>query len=502
MKKNLVTTAVSVILFILFISQITIQTSCANIIPPSGGPRDSLPPNLIDIRPADSTKNFATNKIIMSFDEYVEIQDVQKNLIVSPMPKVTPNVERKLNVITVKIRDTLEPNTTYTLDFGNSIKDLNEGNILKNFSYLFSTGGYFDSLELRGQVLLAKDATVDTTITVLLHRNTNDSAIAKEKPRYIAKVDKSGRFVFRHLAPGTYALYAMKDDGGTFRFSGRDQIFAFADKPVLAGDTTFYTLYAYPDNEGAANAPPPKKPQPTKEKRIIIKDNLDNKTQDLLKNFVFTVETPFKTFDSTKINFYSDSTYTPIKAGYTLTADTTGKQFTLKYAWKENTPYRLIFDKDFALDTLGNKLLLPDTISFVSKKSTDYGSLRLKLLHLDLSVNPVLLLLKNNNVVDSVVMTSNEYFKQVYSPGDYDLRLLYDNNKNGKWDPGQFFGQRKQPELIKPFGQKIVVKPNWDNDFERDVNVAPVTDAGHGSQGKPAGAGTTPSNQPAGIRRN
>ncbi|MES1226201.1 MAG: Ig-like domain-containing protein, partial [Bacteroidota bacterium] len=192
--KTVIKASLFFLLLIFLVQSIVVLPGCANIIPPMGGLRDSLPPRVISIKPADSTKNFTENRIVFSFDEYVEIQDVQKNLIVSPVPKVTPNVERKLSTVIVKLRDTLQPNTTYTLDFGNSIKDLNEGNILKNFAYVFTTGTYFDSLQLRGKVILAKDASVDTTLTVMLHANTWDSAIVKEKHRYVTKVDKNGNF--------------------------------------------------------------------------------------------------------------------------------------------------------------------------------------------------------------------------------------------------------------------------------------------------------------------
>jgi len=486
----LISLAILVILKILILS-----SGCANIIPPAGGPKDSLPPVLVSAKPVDSTKHFNNKKIVFTFDEYVEIQDVQKNLLISPIPKVTPNVERKLNTISVTIRDTLQPNTTYTYDFGNSVKDLNEGNILKNFTYLFTTGDYFDSLRLRGKVILALDGGVDTTLTVMLHKNKADSAIAKEKPKYVAKVDKQGYFYFRNLPKDTFAIYAMKDEGSTYRFSGRDQLFAFADSSVLAGDTSFITLYAFPDNEGASTALPPKRQQPSKEKNLVIKNNLDNNQQSLLKDFILSVDVPFKTFDTTKIVFASDSTFTPL-SGYHFIHDSTNKQITLKYPWKENTQYHLIFDKDFASDTLNQKLLKSDTLSFATKKASDYGSLRIKFRHLDMSQNPVVLFVQNNNVVDSAVLTTPEFYRPLFVPGEYGLRILHDENKNGKWDPGEFFGKHKQPELVKPMAQKVVVRANQANDMERDVNALPVPDRNQQQKqnGLP-GLGNTPNNR-------
>ena len=475
MKKHRVFTGVSVILILILFSQVLLQSGCANIIPPLGGPKDSLPPVIINIRPVDSTRNFKDNRIVISFDEYVEVQDVQKNLIVSPTPKVNPVVDRKLNVITVKLKDTLEPNTTYTLNFGNSIKDLNEGNILKNFQYMFSTGSYFDSLQLRGKIFLAKTGAVDTTLTVILHRNLDDSAIVKEKPRYISRVDANGNFLFRNLPQDTFALYAMKDEGSSFRFNGRDQIFAFADKPVIIGnDSVAIILYAFPDNEGASTASPVRaRTQPSKEKRLIITTNLQAKQQDLLNDLVLNFDTPLKTFDTTKIVFATDSTFTPV-TGFSFIKDSTNKSVTIKTTWKEGTSYHLILDKDFGIDTLGKKLLKPDTIDFKTKSFTDYGSLKVKFLQLDMSKNPVVFLWQGDQAVDSAILTSPEFNRKYMSPGDYQIRILYDNNKNGKWDPGQFFGERRQPELVKSLEQKVTVTPDRHSEYERDINALPT----------------------------
>src|SRR6202045_2980966 len=128
--------------FILLVlaSKIMALTGCANIIPPTGGPRDSIPPRLISVVPKDSSLNFKTSQIVFSFDEYVELKEIRENLVVSPVPKTDPIVDSKLRTITVRLKDTLEPNTTYSLNFGKAIRDVNEGNILKNFDYVFSTG--------------------------------------------------------------------------------------------------------------------------------------------------------------------------------------------------------------------------------------------------------------------------------------------------------------------------------------------------------------------------
>ncbi len=461
---------------------VLISAGCANIIPPAGGPRDSLPPVVTNMNPKDSSKNFKDNRITISFDEYIDIQEVQKNLLVSPIPKVMPVVEKKLSSILIKLKDTLEPNTTYTFNFGNAIRDINEANILKNFSYIFTTGNYFDSLTLRGKVIMAKDGSTDTTLMVMLHTNMTDSAIVKEKPRYATKLDRNGNFVFHNLPKDTFAIYAI-DESSSYRFSGRDQLFAFKDSAVMSGDTALITLYAFPDNEGApTTATTPRRGQTSKEKRLIMRTSLEGNQQDLLSQFEMNFDVPLKTFDTTKVVFASDSSFTPV-TGYSFTQDSTKKKITLNYTWKPGTEYHLILDKEFAADTLGNKLLKSDTISFASKKTTDYGSVKLRFRNIDMAKNPVVLFVQGENIVDSAVLTTPDFFRAVFKPGDYQLRILYDNNKNGTWDPGVFFGTKKQPELVHPIALPITVKPNWENDYERDLNaVAPPPRAQQGQQ--------------------
>ncbi|HET9826084.1 MAG TPA: hypothetical protein VFP87_12170, partial [Chitinophagaceae bacterium] len=115
------------------------------------------------------------------------------------------------------------------------------------------------------------------------------------------------------------------------------------------------------------------------------------------------------------------------------------------------------------------KLLKADTITFKTKRLSEYGSLTIRFRNLDLSANPVLLFVQNDNVVKSLPLTTAKLNIPIILPGDYQLRILNDRNQNGKWDPGQFFGKHIQPEIVKPVSRRVNVKPNWDNDFDIDV---------------------------------
>lgn len=446
---------------------------CANIIPPQGGARDSIPPVLTKANPENKTKNFTGKTINFSFDEFIELKETQTNLIVSPIPINTPNVDFKLNTITVKLKDTLIPNTTYSINFGNAINDINESNILKGFTYVFSTGSYIDSLELSGKVLLAETGKPDSTLIVMLHTSSNDSAIIKQKPRYITRLDSMGRFNFKNLPSGTFYLYALKDEGGSMRYFDDKQLFAFADIPiVIEPGTDSALLYAWAGDQTAqSNVAPISTAITNRTKpgandiRLKFLTSLINNKQDLLSNFSLTFEQPLRLFDSSKILLYTDSTFTPV-TGYTLEKDSSNKILQLTNSWMENTVYHLILNKDFADDSTGKKLLKTDTLTFSSNKLTDYGELKIKFRNLDLSKNPVLLFILNNKVFRSFPLSSADFSQPLFLPGDYELSMLFDKNKNGKWDTGEFFDVHRQPEIVKPIDRRITVKASGESDIE------------------------------------
>jgi hypothetical protein len=450
--------------------------SCANIIPPTGGPRDSLPPRLISANPENNSIRFDAKKVVFNFDEFLEVKDIQQNITVSPVPKQDPLIEYKLRTITIKIRDTLQPNTTYTVNFGKSIRDINEGNILKNFTYIFSTGVYIDSLALTGNIIIASTGSVDSTLIAMLYNNLDDSAVIKDRPRYIARCDSSGHFIFRNLKGGQYRIYALKDEGGARKYLSKTQYFGFADELVNIGlQNNPVTLYAYNDTSGTkppSSKPgakqkgeaPPKPSEKEKTKRLVINTNTGDGALDILGNLIFIFDHPLKFFDSTKVRF-TDDKFADVKS-YRYEMDSTKKKLTLITKWNMGQDYHWIAQKDFAEDSLGNKLLKTDTITIRTRSSSDYGSLRLRLINLAMDRHPVLQFMQGDLLKKSQKMTSNLFFDRLFLPGEYDLRILYDDNDNGVWDPGEFFIKHRQPEKVIRLKKKLTVKGNWDNQAE------------------------------------
>lgn len=190
---------------------------CAKRGTPTGGAKDSIPPILVDAIPAMKTINFKEKKIKLYFDEYIKIKDAKKNLVISPPQKYDPIITpagTASKFITIKILDTLDSNTTYSFNFGNSVVDNNEENKFENFKYVFSTGTFIDSLVLSGNVtnpLLKKSITNVDVMLYEYNESFNDSIIYKQKPRYIANTIDSTIFEITNIREGKYLLIALQD---------------------------------------------------------------------------------------------------------------------------------------------------------------------------------------------------------------------------------------------------------------------------------------------------
>lgn len=472
MKGSYLLSALAVIVIGTFI--VSSGAGCANMAPPTGGPRDSLPPVILKLDPRDSGRLFNEKKITITFNEYVQVDEIQKHLIVNPTPKVNPIVDVKLKNVIINIKDTLEPNTTYSLDFGNAIKDLNEGNIYRNFRYIFSTGTTIDTLEMGGRVIVAETGRPDSTLIVMLHRNLDDSAVIKDRPRYVARVDSSGNFRFRNVAAGAYKMYALKDEGGQRRFLSKEQLFAFEDSTVRTEDQKEdYLLYAFLEKDTATKRSSSSLPviakKPTgrqgEDRLLRYQTNTEGASFDLLQpfEFDFSPEPIFK-MDSTKV-VLTDTNFVPLR-GVTFKRDTSNKKFRLTYPWAEGTKYNVLIDTAFAEDTLGRKLLRNDTITFVTKKNSEYGLVKLRFLGLSLADHPVLQFIQGDDVKFSYTFTNNTFNAKLFKPGEYEMRIVSDRNRNGVWDTGQFFGEHRQPEKVRRITRKITVKANWDNEVD------------------------------------
>ena len=464
-----------IFLLLLSIPLIVLHTGCANIIPPEGGPKDSLPPVLISSNPKDSMLNFKGNTITLNFDEYVLLDNnLQANLVVSPNPNTQPFVSAKLRTVTIKLKDTLQPNTTYSINLGKALKDVNESNVFKNFTYVFSTGDQLAGDSIRGKVLLAETGAIDSTLIVVLHKNLDDTSVEKNKPDYFTRIDGKGNFTFRYLPKTEFNLFVLPDDY-LKKYDDSTKLFAFINKSIVAGsDTQSLSLYAYQQEKPKAKtvsptaqttAPAKEKIKKVQEKKLNYKTSLDGNEQDLLSNLSLQFDTKIATYDTIKIIF-TDTNYQRIN-DYSFIQDTSLTKFLLTYNWKEDQYFKLILQQDAFADSAGVTLAKADTLNFKTKSETNYGSIRLRFTNLEVKRNPVLLFIQNNAIVNAIPLTGNELYRKLFKPGEYELRILYDDNSNGIWDPGNYH-LKKQPEIVIQVPRQITIKTNWDN----EVNIS------------------------------
>ncbi|MDE1205342.1 Ig-like domain-containing protein [Tenacibaculum larymnensis] len=219
-------------------------SSCARKGRPEGGPKDETAPIMVTANPPYETIHFDDDNIRIYFDEYIVLKDLQKQLVVSPPMKNPPLITPQgtpSKYINIKILDTLQPNTTYTFNFGNAVQDNNENNKLESFKYVFSTGDYIDSLRIKGAVADAFDKKEVKEVSVLLYKldsTYNDSIIFKQKPNYVTSTLDSTNFEFSNLREGKYLMLALKEPSNDYIFNSRtDKIGFVVDTITLPQDT-------------------------------------------------------------------------------------------------------------------------------------------------------------------------------------------------------------------------------------------------------------------------
>ena len=292
---------------------------CARMGSPDGGWYDDDPPRVIGSTPAERATNVSAQKITIQFDEFIKLADASQNVIVSPPQLEMPEIKAAGKRIIVELKDSLKPNTTYTIDFSDAISDNNEGNPMGNYTYTFSTGEQIDTFEVAGYVIDASNLEPVKGISVGLYNNLADSVFRKEPLMRISRTDGTGHFVIKGVAPGEYRVYALQDADADYKFSQKSEMIAFSHeihkptaKPDIRQDTVWrdtlhidnilqvpYTHF-YPDNvimlafqEVQTDRYLLKQPDRTQADRITLFFSYGNEQLPVIKGFNFNADSAF-----------------------------------------------------------------------------------------------------------------------------------------------------------------------------------------------------------------
>lgn len=422
----------------------------------------------------------------------METRELEKNLQLSPLLAISPSVETYGKRVEIKIVDSqLAPNTTYKIMLGNALVDNREATPYANFVYTFSTGAYFDSLELHGNVVDAETGKPDTaTLVVLYQEGESDSAVIRKKPFYATKVDASGNFSFSALPQRPFNIYAIQETSNNYIYDYGVEKIGFLDHkviPAINSDSsyTFYLFKDYLDTTSIAHkdttvtsrktfSQRSAKPQAgTKGKNNIgyrvnaDTTNRETRSFELTQPLIIDLFTEISSLDTGKVYLSYENGSIEVEAVQKVKVDS-GK-IKLSTQWQPDKIYTLRLVKGWAKDTSGNELP-PGKYFFRTKREDDYGMLKLHISSQYFGEQFVLFVYSQVDSIYQKPITDSLITIPLLKPGNYGMRIIRDENKNGKWDPGNFF-TKKQPEKVIPYSAEIVLKAGWEN----EIDFMPVT---------------------------
>ena len=507
--------------------------SCANRGTPTGGDIDEQAPIVLKAEPANFSTDFNVPEIEIQFDEYIRLNNLQNELIISPPIEPAPLImpmSSASKIMTISGLDSLNKNATYSFHFGESIQDNNERNPLTNYRYVFSTGKYIDSLKIKGSVKDAINREIGESINILLYEVDslfNDSIIYKRKPKYVGKVvDTTAIFSIQNIKKGKYLVIALEEENKDYIFQNKVDKIGFSKEIIELPNDSIKNLTVFKESLPFKVGKPKQRTnksfafgyegdyEPFDIKIInsetinynsrIIKDSKSDsliyflKTEANLDSIVFEVVNE-KILDSLKIRIKekeNDSLVIKSMQNKTL-------KFNDEFIIEGNIPFEKIeedkisimnkdsifIDFEYKLDSLNNQYkfsfdkleeeeysikLLPgaitdfynstnDTILYRVKTKTynDYGNLRLNLRN---AKYPIII---------QLVSSSGEKKYEIYSknlsgvdftnidPGKYFIRIIYDQNKNNRYDSGNYL-KKIYPEKVIYYPDEIDVRAGWD----------------------------------------
>lgn len=572
-----------------------IQPSCANQGMPTGGPKDSIPPVLIESSPVYKDINFIGKDVRLTFDEYIIPEKVTDLLVISPPLEKRPTIRTKSKTLIVGFNEDLKGGTTYSLDFKDAILDNNERNPLSDLRFLFSTGDNLDTLRIAGMVKNGFNLTPVENSLVLLYENLHDSAVFSLKPDYIARTNKKGIFYFDNLRRGQYHLFSINDANSNLLYdegaeeiafvdtvivpsveyqeeldtlaSGADSIllighihfmpdpfyllqfredifeqylksskrisrkqfnivfnesvadtfsinilndninnwyvmeqnsekdsmlFWISDTLLLKKDTivaelvynqldslnniflehdTIQLIYAAKAEDEESRGRRRAREEEKKEiPQLDLNINFASMNLDLNDSIDISTSDPISTVEKSKIHLLQLIDTIETQLEFELLKDSASlRQYKLFYKWESDTKYSIKVDSAAAYTIYGltNR---PFKRDFTTQKEDYYGTI---ILNLSGVIGEILVQLLSNNeeerVMNQITTEGDGEVRFTFlKPDKYRVKVIFDRNGNGIWDPGSF-QDKYQPERVAYLHDVVKVRSNWESRYDWDL---------------------------------
>ena len=524
-------------LFIIFLGIFVFEgaiSSCASISSPSGGPRDTAVPKLDTSFPANYSINFSSKTIELIFDEYMSLKNPNQQIVVSPPLENALDIVLKGKRLYITIIDSLKPNTTYTISFGSSLTDFTEGNVNKDFKYIFSTGTFIDSLKLQGHIHNSFSGEVEKELLVNLYELPDstvdtDSLPFKSIPSYYTYTDDKGNFEMDYLKSGKFMLLAFSDPQADFKLNGGEDKIAFYSEYISTADSI---------NNYELNSFSPLKPlkfygarhkemgkivfgfsQPVPDVKLKCLDSINeigffpNSTQDSVvywfdgfrDSLQFSISGRASLEDTVTV-FLRE--YDPPKISLKVARENLRAYDTLKLIGNYpllniDSSQFIVFSKDTGSVKFFNRsnplelqvTPLSKTLNYslyvkkggiksIGESENDSTLFKIKTFsgesvgNMDFKVvsdRSYHYILEIFNSQGSV-MVKKQFTDSVnvslkgYLPGKYRAQLIIDDNNDGKWTTGDFFKKRQAEKLLK-YREEIEIRANWDLELKWLVKI-------------------------------
>lgn len=508
-----------------------VLTACANQVAPSGGEKDTTPPTMVKSVPANETVQFNYPAIHFEFDEFIQFQYPNPAFSITPTLPNSPELIIKNKSITIHLPDSLMPNTTYQINFGNSLKDLNEGNEISNFTYVFSTGAYIDSFSLAFSVVHAQtNVPISNAVVGLYPATWSDSMITHQKPIYFKKTDDEGEVLFSYLREDTFQVLAFADKNSDYIFQPATEGVAFS--PVYLPTVQEVTLQMLKFNRPSSL-----------EFSLSYQQKGPGQLQVLSSREVMPNNIKIENADTFAVRAHSPDSFSVYFLPISLDSLLLSAISTETDEWLDTIQLRSFppIDSTFALplpqyqlrnDSLWIRFNLPlPLLELDSQQATvtiDSQTIRLQ----PRSIQPLAYVITPAPFGDSILFTLpanhltnwfsaiNKPFSSVYQvpeknqfgqltitidsaiqasdtfyqiqlldqsgsrlddcwqceewkipallPGEYRVRVLLDANNNGYWDKGRF-ATRQPPEEFIYYPDVVTIRANWENHISLEI---------------------------------